>query len=88
MNSYWMVGMKRKLGARGQVVIPKEIRERLSLHEGATLTFDVADQTILVRPEASPEEVVKRFLLVKGKRLRKLVDWRAKLDDEYKAPDR
>ena len=43
--------MKRKLGAKGQVVIPKEIREKLRLNEGATLTFEVSGKTILVTTE-------------------------------------
>ena len=80
--------MKRKLGPKGQVVIPKDIRERLSLTEGAILDFEVEDNTILVRPEPSPEEFIERFLSVKGKKLRKRVDWKALLDDEYKAPGR
>jgi AbrB family looped-hinge helix DNA binding protein len=79
-----MVGMKRKLGSKGQVVIPKEIRKELNLSEGSTLTFEVSDRTILVRPEPSPEEVVRRFLSVRGKKRRKLVDWKSILDEEYK----
>ena len=80
------VGMKRKLGTRGQVVIPKEIREKLSLTEGSALNFELTGDTILVRPEPSPEEVVERFLSVKGKKLRKLADWKSILDEEYKVP--
>ncbi|HEX9341312.1 MAG TPA: AbrB/MazE/SpoVT family DNA-binding domain-containing protein [Thermoplasmata archaeon] len=76
--------MKRKLGPKGQVVIPKDIRERLSLTEGAILNFEVEDDTIVVRPEPSPQEFVARFLSVKGKKLRKRVNWKSVLDDEYK----
>lgn len=80
--------MKRKLGPKGQVVIPKDIRERLGLSEGAMLTFEVVGATILVKPEASPEEFVERFLSVKGNKLRKRVDWKSVLDEEYKVPGR
>lgn len=80
--------MKRKLGSKGQVVIPKDIREKLSLTEGSTLTFQVSGDTILVRPEPSPEEAVDRFLAVKGKKRQKLVDWKSILDDEYNVPGR
>lgn len=76
--------MKRKLGAKGQVVIPKEIRDQLSLVEGASLTFEVSDDAILVKPEPSPEKIVERFLSVKGRKRRKLVDWKSVLDEEYK----
>ncbi len=83
-----MVGMKRKLGRKGQVVIPKDIREKLSLSEGSTLTFEVSNNAILVRPELSPEEAVRRFLSVKGKKLQRPVDWKSMLDEEYKGPGR
>ena len=59
--------MKRKLGPKGQVVIPKDIRDNLSLTEGAILNFEVEDDAIVVKPEPSPEEFVERFLSVKGK---------------------
>ncbi|HEY5539625.1 MAG TPA: AbrB/MazE/SpoVT family DNA-binding domain-containing protein [Thermoplasmata archaeon] len=78
--------MKRKLGPKGQVVVPKEIREKLGLMEGSTLTFEISGDTILVRPEPSPEEIVERFLSVKGNKLRRLVDWKSVLDEEYKVP--
>ena len=78
--------MKRRLGPKGQVVVPKEIREKLGLMEGSTLTFEISGDTILVRPEPSPEEIVERFLSVKGKKLRRLVDWKSVLDEEYKVP--
>ena len=78
--------MKRKLGPKGQVVIPKEIRERLNLAEGSTLTFELSGETILVKPEPTPEEVVSRFLAVKGKKLRRLADWKATVDEEYRVP--
>ncbi len=80
--------MKRKLGPKGQVVIPKDIRERLSLTEGAILNFEVEDNTILVKPEPSPEEFVERYLSVKGKKFRKRVDWKSVLDDEYEVRGR
>jgi len=69
-------------------VVPKEIRERLGLGAGSTLTFEVSGDTILLRPEPTPEEIVQRFLSVKGRKRRKLVDWKSVLDDEYKVPGR
>ena len=83
-----MIGMKRKLGSKGQVVVPKEIREKLGLIEGSMLTFEVSGGTMLVRPEPSPQEVVERFLSVKGRKRNKLVDWKSVVDDEYKVPGR
>jgi len=80
--------MRRKLGPKGQVVIPKEIREKLGLAEGSMLTFEISGDALLVRPEPSPEAVVKRFLSVRGRKRAKIVDWRSALDDAYMVPGR
>jgi len=80
--------MKRKLGSKGQVVIPREVREKLGLREGEDLAFEVSGNTILVRREPSPEEIVERFLSVKGRKRLKLMDWKSVIDEEYKVPGR
>ena len=78
--------MKRKVGPKGQIVIPKEIRDTLGLREGASLVFSLSGDVIELRPEPRPEEILRRFLTVKGKRIRGRVDWKAVLDEEYEVP--
>jgi len=78
--------MKRKVGPKGQIVIPKEIRDTLGLREGVSLVFSVSGTVIELRPEPTPEEVLRKFFAVRGKKVRKRVDWRAILDEEYKVP--
>jgi AbrB family looped-hinge helix DNA binding protein len=39
-----------KLSSKGQVVIPKAIRDRLSVKPGATLSVEVEDDHIVLRP--------------------------------------
>lgn len=49
---------KSTLTSKGQITIPKAIRERFGLHEGDTLEFIVEDgRRIVVRPRPGAESV-------------------------------
>jgi len=80
--------MKRKLGPRGQVVIPKEIREKLALREGVSLTFEIAADAIVVRRELTPDEFLARFISIEGRKGRRRGDWKALYDEQYHVPGR
>lgn len=47
----------RTLGERGQVTIPKAIRDRLGLRKGAELEFELTDDGVTIRrrrPDSDP----------------------------------
>jgi AbrB family looped-hinge helix DNA binding protein len=46
--------MTVKLSSKGQLVIPKPIREALGLKKGTRFHVDVADGKIILEPETSP----------------------------------
>jgi antitoxin PrlF len=41
--------MTHKVGAKGQIVIPKTIRERIGIHPGDEVAFDSDDQEVRIR---------------------------------------
>jgi AbrB family looped-hinge helix DNA binding protein len=41
---------KVKVGVRGQVVIPKKLRDKLHLEEGIILEIDVTEEGLLLKP--------------------------------------
>jgi AbrB family looped-hinge helix DNA binding protein len=45
---YWL-GMTHRIGAKGQVVIPKDLRERTGLHPGAEVEFKLEGKDVVVR---------------------------------------
>ncbi|MCP8314595.1 MAG: AbrB/MazE/SpoVT family DNA-binding domain-containing protein [archaeon] len=60
-----MVRIKVKLGSKGQLVIPKVIRESLGLTENIVLVLEVKDKKIEIRPLEEDvlekwEEIAKR----------------------------
>ncbi len=59
--------IKRELGEKGQVVIPKDIREMLKLKKGEKIIFEIEEDEILIKKEQDPEEFLRDFLNVPGK---------------------
>jgi len=61
-----MVRIKVKLGERGQLVIPKVIRESLGLVENRMVILEVKDKVIEIKP-FSAEEIVERWKKISEK---------------------
>lgn len=52
---------KRKLGERGQVTIPKEIREKKGLKGGDKVEIEDKDGSIVIRKKEENEEMKKGY---------------------------
>ena len=52
--------IKRPLGEKGQVVIPKDIREFLGLKKGSQVIFEVVNNELKIKKE-DPKDVLERF---------------------------
>ncbi len=46
--------MTSRVGPKGQVVIPKELRDRLGIRPGDEVTFRLADGGVLAQPVPAP----------------------------------
>jgi AbrB family looped-hinge helix DNA binding protein len=53
--------MTQRIGAKGQVVIPKELREQAGLGPGADVDFEAVADGIVVRRVARPSSLRGRF---------------------------
>jgi antitoxin PrlF len=53
--------MTQRVGAKGQVVIPKELRERAGLGPGADVDFEAVDDGIVIRRAGRPSSLRGRF---------------------------
>ena len=49
--------MTHRVGTKGQVVIPKPLRERRGLRPGARVVFEEREDGVLVRSEARPDQL-------------------------------
>ena len=53
--------MTRRIGAKGQVVIPKELRERAGLLPGADVEFELDGKRVSIRAIKSSPGLAGRF---------------------------
>lgn len=60
------------VGPKGQVVIPKEIREALSIKPGSSVVFefDEGSGKVFLRPLVGGEEFIEAFLSIVPRRLK------------------
>jgi len=72
-----MLKLKSKIGPKGQVVVPKPIRDSFGLKPGGVVYFYAKDNEI--RLGKSDEEVLERFFSMKKIHLPDNIDW----DMEY-----
>jgi AbrB family looped-hinge helix DNA binding protein len=54
-------GMTGRIGAKGQVVIPKALRDRAHLHPGDEVDFELRDETIVLTARRIPAQLGGRF---------------------------
>lgn len=53
--------MTQRMGAKGQVVIPKDLRERAGLGPGDDVAFEPIDDGIVIRRASRPSRLRGRF---------------------------
>lgn len=57
----YLVSMTQRVGSKGQVVIPKELRERAGLHPGAEVEFELDGERVVVARRAAARRLGGRF---------------------------
>ncbi len=74
--------IKRKLGPKGQIVIPKDIRDLLGIKAGSEVTLEVTGNVIKIKPPPTTEQFLNQFC-ENPKKLRKKIDIEKVIDEEY-----
>ena len=77
----------RQIGEKGQVVIPKDIRQLLGLKFKQNVVFEINNEEVRIKTEQNPEEFLEDFLNIpKLKRPLTLKDLKKIEDESYDLP--
>jgi len=53
--------IKRQLGEKGQVVIPRDVRQMLGLIKGEEVVFEIINNEVKIKAEQDAEQFVEDF---------------------------
>ena len=56
-----MIQIIRAIGQKGQLVLPKDIRDHFNLRPGSEVTFQVEDDQVVLKPVIDPIKFVEGF---------------------------
>ncbi|WP_276935578.1 AbrB/MazE/SpoVT family DNA-binding domain-containing protein [Ferroplasma acidiphilum] len=75
---------KTTVGPKGQVVIPKEIREKIGIKEYSEVIVDILDDSVVIR-KIKPESVsyVDFYSSTYSKKLKKKIDIKKIAEEQY-----
>jgi AbrB family looped-hinge helix DNA binding protein len=74
--------IKRRLGSKGQIVIPKVVRDFLGLESGDEVILEVKDREVFIRRGVDPTRFVDDFCSLIGRKLKERVDLEKLLEGE------
>ncbi|MEM3697261.1 MAG: AbrB/MazE/SpoVT family DNA-binding domain-containing protein [Candidatus Bathyarchaeia archaeon] len=74
--------IRRRIGQKGQIVIPKDIREYVGIMPGDEVVMEVREKEVVIRSGVDPKDFVESFCRVAGKKLTKKIDLEGLLEQE------
>ena len=80
--------LERTISEKGQIVIPRDIREYLGIKSGSEVVFDINDGAVIMKPKKSGRDTVEEFCSISKKRFAKMSPRRLKklLGEQYEVP--
>jgi len=74
--------IRRKVGPKGQVVIPKDFRDLLKIKPGSEIIIEINKNEIIIRPAENEDDFLKRFFKT-SKKLTEKINIKKQLEEQY-----
>ena len=80
--------LKRTISEKGQIVLPKDIRDQLGLKPGSEIVFEISGRTITIRPKKNINHFVDEFIAITPKKSKSLTikELNSILEEKYDLP--
>ena len=73
---------KRNVGPKGQVVIPKQMREALGLKPGVEINMELRDKEIVIKKPEVKGSYTEYFITTSSPKLKKIVNLKEVYEEE------
>ncbi len=77
-----MIVVRKRVGPRGQIVIPKLIRDSLGINPGDDVLIEVREGELVIRPSRDPKSFVDEFCGVIRRKLKEKIDLERVIEEE------
>ncbi|MEM1515568.1 MAG: AbrB/MazE/SpoVT family DNA-binding domain-containing protein [Candidatus Bathyarchaeia archaeon] len=74
--------IRRRVGEKGQIVIPEIVREYIGIKPGDEVVMEVKEKELIITPGVSPEEFVEGFCSVVKRKLTSKIDLERLIEQE------
>ncbi|MDW8034566.1 MAG: AbrB/MazE/SpoVT family DNA-binding domain-containing protein [Nitrososphaerota archaeon] len=74
--------IRRRVGEKGQIVIPEIVREYIGIKPGDEVVMEVRAKELVITPGLSPEEFVNEFCSVVKQKLTSKIDLEKLIEQE------
>jgi len=74
--------IKRKVGPKGQIVIPKDVRKLLNIKPGSEILIEIRENEIVIRSALKDRDFFEKFIKT-PKKLAKKIDLKQIYDKQY-----
>ncbi len=74
--------IKRTVGEKGQVVLPKDIRDQLGIKPGTEVAFDMTSDGVIIRKATETRKAYEDFFDI-GPKLKHKIDIKKTIEEQY-----
>jgi len=74
--------VRRRIGPKGQIVVPKVFRESLGIEPGDEILMEMKEGELSIRPAVDPKRFVEDFCSISKGKLTRKIDLKKILEEE------